>query len=147
MRRTRIVWPAAFLLLVVSYALARKPQTENSKPQLPKDHSFTIDAHRPWNDTGLDLHPGELVHIYAGVVACGAPAPGEKYALPLPSAPAGTLLVKLHAEADPVLASPDAEFPIMHPSHLLLGVNGTHCTGTISVSVHVGTQPAGSTSK
>lgn len=61
----------------------------------------------------------------------------EQAHLPLPSAPAGALLAKLHAEAKPVLATPEAELPVIDPSHLYLGVNGWQCTGKLPARVHI----------
>ncbi len=128
-------------MLVAVLACPAPAQKASHQPKLPHDYTFNIDSHIPWNDTGLDLEPGELIHVYGATSVCGSPIPGEKYELPLPSAPAGALLVKLHAESDPVLASPDAEFPIMFPSHLFFGVNGVRCHGTVPVKVHVEWQP------
>jgi hypothetical protein len=51
--------------------------------------------------------------------------------LPLPSGPAGALLAKLQPEAKPVVASPDAELPVIGSSRLYLGVNGWQCTGKL----------------
>jgi hypothetical protein len=116
---------------------------QSNKSTVARDYSFSVPANEVWTDTGLDLQPGQLVHIYGGVIACGGPAPSEKSTLPLPSAPAGTLLAKLHAEAKPVLATPYAELPVTDPSHLYLGVNRSSCSGSLRAKVHV--QPARST--
>jgi hypothetical protein len=111
-------------------------QTPPSLPSV-QDYSLKVDASQPWNDTGLDLEAGDLVHIYGGAIACGGPYPSEKKYLPLPSAKGGSLLVKLHADAQPVSATPDAEIPIVSASHLYLGVNGINCSGTLPAKVHV----------
>jgi hypothetical protein len=137
-------FPVALLLAtLVCPIMAQNSPAPIPEPaaRLPHDYTFNIDAHVPWNDTGLDLMAGELVHVYGATSVCGGPIPGQKYELPLPSAPAGALLVKLHAESDAVLASPDAEFPIIFPSHLFFGVNGVRCTGTVPVKVHIEWQP------
>ena len=122
------------LVVVASTAFAQTP-----KPASPKaaDYSFTITTEHVWTDTGLDIEPGDRVHIYGAVVACEGQTPSEKAHLPLPSAPAGALLLKLHGEAGPILASPDADMPIIENSRLYLGVNGWHCHGTIVAKVHV----------
>jgi hypothetical protein len=132
---------SALFLAVIILALASLIEAQNTQapPTQPasKDYSFKVDASQPWNDTGLDLQPGDLVHIYAGMIACGGPYPSEKKYLPLPSAKGGSLLAKLHADATPVAATPDAELPITAPSHLYLGVNGINCSGTLTAKVHV----------
>ena len=112
---------------------------QNSRPAAPKpqDYSFTISTERVWTDTGLDFEPGDRVHVYGAVVACEGQTPSEKAHLPLPSAPAGSLLVKLHGEAGPILASPDADLPIIANGHLYMGVNGWHCHGILAAKVHV----------
>lgn len=126
----------ATALLISTAALAQNsPSTPKKQP--PKDFTFTVATERVWTDTGLDLEPGDRVHIYGAVVACEGQTPSEKAHLPLPSAPAGSLLVKLHGEANPILASPDADLPIIVNSRLYLGINGWHCHGTISAKVHV----------
>ena len=37
----------------------------------------------------------------------------------------------------PVVASPDAQLPVIGSSHLYLGVNGGQCTGKLAARVHV----------
>src|SRR5258708_24356758 len=127
----------ARVLAVVALALV--PLMAQTPPSLPsvQDYSFKVDASEPGNDTGLDLKAGDLVHIYGGAIACGGPYPSETKYLPLPSTKGGSLLVKLHADAQPVSATPDAEIPIVSASHLYLGVNGINCSGTLRAKVHV----------
>jgi len=112
---------------------------QNAKPAAPRpaDYSFTISTEHVWTDTSLDLEPGDRVHVYGAVVACEGQTPSEKAHLPLPSAPAGSLLVKLHGEAGPIMASPDADLPIISNGRLYMGVNGWHCHSTIAAKVHV----------
>jgi len=102
-----------------------------------QDYSFTIPGSWGWLDTNIELYPGDRVHITGAVIDCAGPTPTEILDVPLPSAPVGALLAKLHAEAEPVLATPDAEFSITAPSHLFLGVNGWRCPGKIPAKVHV----------
>jgi hypothetical protein len=127
---------AVLALPFTSPVLAQNSNTPAHK-SLPKDYSLTVKANQIWTDTGLDLDKGDRVHVSGAVIACEGPSPSEKAHVPLPSAPGGALLVKLHAEATPILASPDADLPILVPSHLYLGVNGWHCHGTIPARVHV----------
>ena len=125
------------LFALLMFAWAALAQNQKSTPSKVQDYSFTISTERVWTDTALDLEPGDRLHVYGAVVACEGQTPSEKAHLPLPSAPAGSLLLKLHGEAGPILASPDADMPIIENSHLYLGVNGWHCHGTITAKVHV----------
>jgi len=120
------------LVVVASFA-----QTSKQDPPKPRDYSFKVSTERVWTDTGLDLEKGDRVHVYGAVVACEGQTPSEKAHLPLPTAPAGSLLVKLHGEARPILASPDADIPIVENGRLYLGINGWHCHGIISAKVRV----------
>ena len=117
------------------------------RPQSPSaDYKFQVPAGNVWTDTGLDLNPGDRIQIRGGILDCGSPAASEKAHLPLPSAPGGALLARLHAEAPPVSASPDADIPIVDPSHLYLGVNAWGCDGKTAAMVHVlRNQPVGRT--
>ena len=136
MRRILVIQIAAVAgPLLASCLLAQTSPSRNSPP--PKDYTFRVDASQVWTDTGLDLAPGDRVHIYGKVMACEGPRPSEKAHLPLPSAPGGALLVKLHGEAKPILASPDADLPIIDNSRLYLGINGWTCHGTLPATVHV----------
>jgi hypothetical protein len=125
----------AFLLVSLLFAQSSKTSPKKSAPQ--QDYTFTVAASEVWTDTGLDLDAGDRVHIYGTVMACEGSTPSEKAHLPSPSAPGGALLAKVHLEAAPILASPDADLPILDLSHLYLGVNGWHCHGTIPAKVHV----------
>ena len=132
---------AVFTVLLASAIFAQTSKTSPRKSEPPKDYSFTVAANQVWTDTGLDLEAGDRVHIYGAVLACEGPTRSEKAHLPLPSAPGGALLAKVHAEAGPILASPDADLPILDSSHLYLGVNGWHCHGTMPAKVHVNWHP------
>ena len=102
-----------------------------------KDYWFDVDAEQVWTDTGLDFQRGDRVFVYGAVLACGDPSLTEKAHLPLPSGPAGALLAKLQPKAKPLVASPDAQLPVIASSHLYLGVNGWQCTGKLAARVHV----------
>ncbi|MFZ0296650.1 MAG: hypothetical protein WAL52_23760 [Candidatus Sulfotelmatobacter sp.] len=109
----------------------------NKSKSRGKDPWFNIDAKNVWLDTGLTIPKGDLVHVYGGVLACTVLSPQRPH-LPLPSAPVGVLLMKLHAEDKPVLASPDGELPAMdNASRLYLGVNGWQCCGKLPARVHI----------
>jgi len=127
---TSLPWFAWLMLAQTS-----GPPTQKATP--PSNYTFKVTASQVWTDTGIDLEGGDRVHIYGTVMACEGPKPSEKAHLPLPSAPGGALLAKLHGEAAPILASPDADIPIVDIAHLYLGVNGWTCHGTINAKVHV----------
>lgn len=136
MTRNAVFLFAAAILLWTTMILAQTAKAPRKAPP-PKDFSFTVSAERVWTDTGLDLDAGDRVHIYGTVLACEGSTPSEKFHLPLPSAPGGSLLVKVHAEANPILATPDADLPIIDASHLYLGINGWHCHGSMPARVHI----------
>lgn len=138
MSRTSAVLVVATFIFLAFPLIAQNSETPANQPVVAKDYSFTVLASESWTDTGLDLQPGTLVHVYGGVSDCGGPKLDEKTTLPLPSAPAGALLMKLHLDAEPVSSTPDAELPVMDPSHLYLGVNGSYCSGSTLAKVHVG---------
>lgn len=119
--------------------------------------NFTVQVStaQAWTDGGLDLQSGDVLELSAAAssdqpAASGAPACDPKgvaatasqtAALPLPGAPAGALIARLHAHgAAPVLVGVSREFHIAEPSHLMLGMNfsGTAlCQGTLAVTVRV----------
>jgi len=137
MKRAGAFWVAGSAFLLMSWLLAQSSKTSQRKPAPPQDYVFTVVASQVWTDTGLDLDAGDRVHIYGTVMACEGVTPNEKAHLPMPSAPGGALLAKVHLDMAPILASPDADLPILDPSHLYLGVNGWHCHGTLPAKVHV----------
>jgi hypothetical protein len=118
-----------------------------------------VSTAQPWTDSGLDLQSGDVLEISAaasserpngsgapacdpkGVTGAVATASAKTADLPLPTAPAGALLARLHAHgAAPLLVGASHEFHIAEPSHLLLGMNmsGTPlCQGELAVKVHV----------
>ena len=120
-----------------------------------QDFAFQVSTAQPWTDTGLDLQSGDVLEISASVVAAavpdrhavaGSPAcdPGgvspATADLPLPSAPAGALIARLHSQgAAPVLVGASTQLRLEEPSHLFLGMNmaGTPpCQGSLAVKVH-----------
>jgi hypothetical protein len=135
-------WPivriiAGFAFLIAPLVSAQKSGGSPHSTMVAKDYWCDVDAAQVWTDTGLDFQKGDRVFVYGGVLACGGPSLTEKAHWPLPSGPAGVLLAKLQPEAKPVIASPDAELPVIGSSHLYLGVNGWQCTGKLPARVHV----------
>ena len=109
--------------------------------------SFQVSDLQTWVDTGLDLQSGDEVEISGGASAlpmsppvCVPEGVGAAAAdLPLPSAPAGALIARLHAQgAAPVLVGKSTKLHIEESSHLFVGLNiaGTPpCRGAVAVSV------------
>jgi hypothetical protein len=145
--------------------------SQTSAQTSAQDFTFQVSTAQPWTDTGLDLQSGDVLEISASAVAAavpdrhavaGAPAcdPGGVSAaasqtgdLPLPSAPAGALIARLHSQgAAPVLVGAATHLRLEEPSHLFLGMNvagNPPCQGNLAVKVHLvpaGSAPASSTS-
>jgi hypothetical protein len=124
------------LLILAGSTFAQKPVAP-SQDQRRQDYTFTVKAEQVWTDTGLDLGPGDRVHINGVILDCEGPMLDEKEHLAVPSAPGGALLAKLQPEEQPVSATPDADLAVVAPAHLYLGVNSGNCHGTVPVRVHV----------
>lgn len=114
-----------------------------------QDFSYTISTSQSWTDTSLDLYTGDVLQISASGTSCnpqgvsGSALPDS----PLPSAPAGSLIARLHSQgALPILIGASHELRIEEPGHLSLGVNASGtppCQGSFSVKVHLASaQPA-----
>ena len=137
-RRLLLVLASATLFMPFSFA-----QTAG------QDFSFTVSTAQTWTDTDLDLHTGDVLQISATGTPCNpqgvsGSAPADS---PLPSAPAGSLIARLHSQgALPILIGANHELRIEEPGHLSLGVNASAtppCQGSFSVKVHVlSAQPA-----
>ena len=105
-----------------------------------QDHHFDVSTKSPWVDTGLDLVSGEVLQIKATGTACTAQTvpSSATNTLPLPSAPGGALLARLHSQgAVPLQVDSSKEIKIEEPGHLSMGVNGTNCAGSFAVDVHI----------
>ena len=127
--------PFLLSLLTPSFVMCQTTRTPSIQVLLG-EYSFEVRTGEQWTDTGLDLQRGDKIHVTGNVTACEGPWDSKEH-LVLRSAPAGALLVKLHLEAAPIAASPDAELPIQNASHLYLGVNAWQCHTTIPVKVQV----------
>ena len=133
-----------------------------------QDLSFQIPTTQAWTDTGLDLHAGAVLNVSANAPSpdiaiadadatiCdpkGASGTSSTSGLPLPSAPAGALIARLHAHgAAPIFVGSGTELRIDQASHLYLGINlginqgvnqgvnmanAAACQGSFAVKVHV----------
>ena len=136
-----------FIRLVLIGLLAPALLTAQTSGQ---DFTFTVPANQSWTDTNLDLKTGDVVQISATSTTCNPQGvSGSSSAnLPLPSAPAGALIARLHSQgAMPILIGASQKLQIDEPGHLSLGVNvaGTPpCQGDFSVKVHLVSAQAGS---
>jgi hypothetical protein len=115
----------------------------------PQTLSFQISSAQAWTDTGLDLQPGDVVDLSATAnpatsgTSCNpagtSPSAGSTSDLPLPTAPVGALIARLHDHgATPVLVGAGSKLRITGPSHLSLGINragSPPCQGSIAVTV------------
>jgi hypothetical protein len=139
-RFRRILMVSAFAMAANALGAAQTPSTSASSGA---DHSFTITTPTAdWTDTGLDLKTGDVVQISdVALTGCGPQANDAATppsSLPLPSAPAGSLLARLHAQgAAPLLVEAGKDIQIQEASHLFLGVNGGNCAGSMQGKVHV----------
>lgn len=133
--------PTFFAWLVQAQSVAGK-----------QDLTVQVSPAQAWTDTGLDLQAGDVAEISATATsahpsaaspACdpaglsGATAnPGS---LPLPSAPAGALIARLHGEGSaPVLVGAESQLKIEGASHLFLRMNlseAATCQGDFAVKV------------
>src|SRR5450631_4153968 len=142
---TRIVIVPVFALAANFPSVAQTASTPASSGPASSstDQSFTITTPpAAWTDTGLDLKAGDVVQISdLAITGCGPQANDsatQASSLPLPSAPAGSLLARLHAQgAAPLLVEAGKDIQIQEASHLFLGVNGGNCAGSVQGKVHV----------
>ena len=128
---------ALFTFLVVSSAAAQQSTTPAKTNLVAKDYSFNIDAKHVWLDTQAEYSERRSRTCLRWGVGLYGPLAG-KAAFAAALGPSGVLLMKLHAEDKPVLATPDAELPaIDNASRLYLGVNGSQCSGKLSARVQI----------
>jgi len=143
--------PQVFL---ASFILSAAALSAQSNPNAPLQ--FQISPAPGWTDTGLDLQAGDVLKISAASIpsehadsslpVCspeGFPSTASRSDFPLPSAPAGALIARLHAlDAVPVLIGNGTDLHINDPSHLFLGMNSTGvplCQGGLTVTVQKAT--------
>ena len=133
-----------FLLALATFASQAMAQSSPTGNEI----TIQLSSAKPWVDTGLDLHSGDLLKITASPAspassACNpagsSPAPATTDALPLPTAAAGALIARLHGQTStPVLIGSERELKIEEPSLLLLGMNFSgkpSCDGAMVVKV------------
>ena len=144
--RRKILWSvglflALFSSLLFSWQLSAQ-SASSAAPSAGQDYSFTVPAAQAWTDTGPDLQAGDVVQISSSGSGCASAATStspQEQSLLLPSAPAESLIVKLHAQdAAPLAVGASKELKIEASSHLYFSANGGSCSGgSFAVKVHV----------
>jgi len=155
-----------FLSLFILLSWTSPAQVSNpATPQSSRDLSFTISTAQSFTDTGVDLLPGDLLQITAAPQA-GSGVPdrhaiagstcdpngdsesAKSTGLPVPAAPAGSLIARLQAQGSAIAVGSNKEIRVESPGHLFLGINAEGpppCAGNIAVKVHLTPGTADST--
>jgi hypothetical protein len=135
------------LLLFVALILVAPALPQTISP--PTDKTAEVIPSQKWLDTGIDLHPGDLVEVSAATTGSGDqvcdPQGLTNLAnagkLPLESALPGALLAKLQEKATtPVFLGAERHLKITEAGRLYLGANlggSASCSGAYSVKIHV----------
>ena len=117
-------------------------------PVFAQDSTYVVATSPSWIDTGLDLQSGDVLQVSAtasgesdggGCDPGGVSGVATTANLPLPSAPAGALIARTHAQGAPLLIGSGRDVHIEEASHLFLGVNVAGippCQGKFAVKVH-----------
>jgi hypothetical protein len=113
-----------------------------------QDFNYKITTSQAWTDTGLDLHPGDVLLLSAtgtnGDPGCnpdgsaGASAVATK--LPLVTALPGALIARLEENGSPLLVGSHGELRATESGHLYFGINAGDtppCQGSFAVKVHL----------
>jgi LssY C-terminus len=132
---------------LLTLAIFASPAPAQSSPT-GNEVTIQLSSAKPWVDTGLDLHSGDLVKIAASPASPASSAcnpagssagPATSDALPLPAAASGALIARLHGQSStPVLIGSERELKIEDASHLLLGMNffgKPSCDGDMVVKI------------
>jgi LssY-like putative type I secretion system component LssY len=141
-----------------------KTEPGGTTPISAPDLDLTVSSTQAWTDTGLELHPGDVLELSSSTAppsaAAGVAQPvgfcdvnsasaNSSNDLQLQSAPLGALIAKLHSQGgEPFFVGEKKEVKIEEQSHLFLGVNaGTApvCQRTITVKVHLVSATTGQT--
>ena len=149
--------PIVLLLALSSFAQTTPTLTTTPQQQQGSVSELTVSTTKEWTDTGVDVHPGELIQITAapaksasvqtgsGATSTCDPAGASDASasnLPVASAAAGALIGKIGESPFDVGAAKSIN--AAQPGRLYLGVNsaGTPpCKGTFAVKIE--TKPSG----
>jgi hypothetical protein len=134
-----------FALIALLLAVPTSAQTIAA----PTDKTVEVTPSQKWADTGIDLHPGDLVQVSAtttgsGDQPCdpqGVMGLANAGKVPLDSALPGALLAKLQEKSTtPVFLGAQRQLKITEAGRLYLGTNlegSASCSGKYSVKIHV----------
>ncbi len=140
------VFRVTFLALV---ALVLVAPSSAQTIAAPTDKTVEVTLSQKWADTGIDLHPGDLLQVSAtttgsGNQLCdpqGLMGLANAGKLPLESALPGALLAKLQEKSTPpVFLGAARHLKITEAGRLYLGTNlggPASCSGQYSVKIHV----------
>jgi hypothetical protein len=135
------------LFLLVTFPLVAP--TSAQTVAAPTDKTIEVIPSQKWVDSGIDLHPGDLVQVSAsstgsGDQLCdpqGLMSLANAGKLPLDSALPGALLAKLQEKATtPVFLGAERQLKITEAGRLYLGANlggSASCSGAYSVKIRV----------
>ena len=138
---------STILFLLVTFPLVAP--TSAQTVAAPTDKTIEVIPSQKWVDTGIDLHPGDLVQVSAsstgsGDQLCdpqGLMSLANAGKVPLDSALPGALLAKLQEKATtPVFLGAERHLKITEAGRLYLGANlggSASCSGAYSVKIHV----------
>jgi LssY-like putative type I secretion system component LssY len=138
-------------------------QTSQPTVAAPVDKTVEVSPSQSWTDSGIDLHPGDVIEISATTTGTGSgpcdpqgltnvPNAGK---LPLESALPASLLAKLKEKSEaPLYVGAARNLKITEAGRLYFGSNlgaPAVCTGKYSVKIHItpgaGTEAASMKSK
>src|SRR5579884_3023153 len=147
--------PIVLLLALASFGQSTPTLTTTPQQQKPSTSTLTISTTTGWTDTGIDIHPGELIQVTA--TAPNAQQPGSKAIstcdpqgvsgsaasnLPVANAAPGALIGKINDSIFEV--GPAKDINAIQQGRLFLGVNSSGappCRGTFAVTFAV--KPSG----
>jgi len=120
-------------------------QAQSAQPT-PQDINVQISTVQVWTDTGIDFKEGDTLEITPATspeMPCAATgkvsSSTQDVNLPLPSAPAGSLIARLNPQTESIFAvGKVTKLTVQEPSHLFLGWNVSKvpaCQATASVKV------------
>ena len=146
------------LLLGVASAQTTSTTPAQQTAAAPTDKTVEIAPSQKWTDTGIDLHPGDLLQLTAtttgsGNSLCdpqGVMGLANAGKVPVESALPGALLAKLQEKANIAeFIGAERRLKITEAGRLYLGANlggSASCSGKYSVKIHLVPGGAGETS-
>ncbi len=143
--RPPLVW--SFEVLMLGSMLGGTPSAQTVAA--PSDKTVEIELSQKWSDTGVDLHPGDLLQLSATTIGggdqlCdpqGLMGLANTGKLPLESALPAALLAKLQEKSDSLqFVGAARQLKVTEAGRLYLGTNlagKPSCSGKYSVKIHL----------